>query len=103
WGRRLKAADFCPDMRYLNQKVGGARNIPFGLDAVTEAARHGGALRVVEGPITCLGSRSLVDGNALPTFAVLHRLGWGKTPDPGQQHLWTTLLNDLRRCQVVEI
>jgi hypothetical protein len=103
WGRRLKSAAVLPGMRYCNQKVGGARSVPFGLDAVASAARDEGTLRVVEGPITALGSRSLSDGNAVPTMALLHRVGWGRFPDPGQQALWTSLSDDLRRCRTVEI
>ncbi len=103
WGRRLKSAAILPGMRYFNQKVGGVRSVPFGLDAVASAARSGGCLRVVEGPITALGSRSLGDGNAAPTMALLHRIGWGRFPDPGQQALWTSLCDDLRRCRTVEI
>jgi hypothetical protein len=103
WGRRLKSAAILPGMRYCNQKVGGARSVPFGLDAVATAAQDAGCLRVVEGPITALGSRSLRDGNAAPTMALLHRIGWGRFPDPGQQTLWMSLSDDLRRCRTVEI
>ncbi len=103
WGRRLKAAAILPGMRYCNQKAGGVRSVPYGLDAVAAAARDGGCLRVVEGPITALGSRSLEDGNAAPTLALLHRIGWGRFPDPGQQALWMSLSDDLRRCRMVEI
>jgi hypothetical protein len=103
WGRRLKSAAVLPGMRYCNQKVGGVRRVPFGLDAVASAAQGAGCLRVVEGPITALGSRSLGDGNAAPTMALLHRIGWGRFPDPGQQALWMSLSDDLRRCRTVEI
>jgi hypothetical protein len=103
WGRRLKSAAILPGMRYCNQKVGGVRSVPFGLDAVASAANGSGTVRVVEGPITALGSRSLGDGNEAPTMALLHRIGWGRFPDPGQQALWMSISDDLRRCRTVEI
>lgn len=103
WGRRLDPSRFAPDMKYQNQRGENCvRHMPFGLDAVMRAARTKSVVRAVEGPITALGSRSLQDGQAAPTFAVLHRLGWVR-PDPRQENEWFMILDHLRECSMVEI
>lgn len=103
WGRRLDPSRFAPDMKYQNQRgENGVRHMAFGLDAVVRAAATKSVVRAVEGPITALGSRSLRDGQAAPTFAVLHRLGWIR-PDQRQENEWCMILDYLRQCSMVEI
>jgi len=103
WGRRLDPSRFAPDMKYQNQRgENGVRHMAFGLDAVLRAASTKSVVRAVEGPITALGSRSLRDGQAVPTFAVLHRLGWTRS-DPRQESEWFMILDHLRECSMVEI
>jgi hypothetical protein len=102
WARRLYPERFLPNMKYQNQIVGQSRYIPFGMDAVLTASSQRGILRIVEGPITALGSRSLTDGHAAPTAAMLRRPGWERNPGP-QEVMWTFLLEELRRCERVEI
>lgn len=103
WGRRLDPSRFAPDMKYQNQRgENGVRHMPFGLDAVLRAAATKSVVRAVEGPITALGSRSLRDGQAVPTFAVLHRLGWARQ-DHRQENEWCMILDHLRECSMVEI
>lgn len=103
WGRRLDPSRFAPDMKYQNQRgENGVRHMAFGLDAVLRAASTKSVVRAVEGPITALGSRSLRDGKAVPTFAVLHRLGWSRA-DHRQESEWCMILDHLRECAMVEI
>jgi len=104
WGRSTNPQT-APERRYRNQSVsGGSHSLPYGLDALAAAAETHGTVRLVEGPITALGARSLGDGQAAPTIAVLRRLGWHTPPTaPDQLALWQSLLPDLRACRMVEI
>lgn len=110
WGRRLNhlAIPHLAHIKYMNQlERHGARSIPFGLDAIADARTRGVPLRVVEGQYTALGSRSLRDGQATPTMALTHRLGWSKDAggiEADRSPLWSALLDEFRTVRAgVEI
>jgi len=73
WGRRINPC--VTGGKYINQGVrGGATKYPFNLRAISVARKRGMRLRVVEGPLTALGSIFSGERLALPTLAVMGRI-----------------------------
>lgn len=107
WARRLyperSTIEHLKKTRYVNQIVqNGARWVPYNLGAIRRAIAEGRPLRIVEGPITALGSESLRDGNAAPTIGMLSRVGFDKHITTRLEHFFDAVMDDLRKVPVVQ-